>query len=426
MDAPTYCRMIEAEHPAQAQARMNDPTATKTYPIYTCSNTHTDYFRLLNECLRKQGLRCTAVTQLSEREYRMASRRRGVAKVYIRLQMYLVYPLRLIGKAMFASSRVTFVITSNTFYAPLLVALVGLVKRFKTVHLLYDLYPDAIEVSSNLPETSLVSRVLGSVTRWTQRLCNGSVYLGDFLRAHAERRWGRCQAGCTIHIGANPELFRLPHMLPSVGPIWLHYGGQIGLMHDADALIACVKAIQDQNIPNIRFSFLVSGAHAKRLKNELGSFSVDIGDAIPSEEWRQRIRSFHVGLVSLSPGGATVCLPSKTYAMMAGGLAIIAICPRWSDLATLVLEHEAGWVINNSPYRETSDLASPDYLRRARAKRPDAQIAQEFVQLIREVLSERHDLERKRQNALRAADTVFRAEYLAPQWKSFLQGIQTR
>ena len=95
---------------------------------------------------------------------------------------------------------------------------------------------------------------------------------------------------------------------------------------------------------------------------------VKIRTAIDSEIWRKDIRNFHVGLVSLSPGGASVCLPSKTYSMMAGGLSIIGICPEWSDLANLIKEMDAGWVVNNSIYSSTSQLKSGEKKRALRAQ----------------------------------------------------------
>ena len=55
-----------------------------------------------------------------------------------------------------------------------------------------------------------------------------------------------------------------------------------------------------------------------------------------------------VGLVSLSAGGANVCLPSKAYGMMACGMAILALCPKESDLGLLISENEVGWVVDTT------------------------------------------------------------------------------
>ncbi|MCI0537729.1 MAG: hypothetical protein L0Z50_21145 [Verrucomicrobiales bacterium] len=398
-------------------------------PICTCSSVHTDYFQLLNDTIRQLGYRVVSISALDEFEYRKASRNKGFRKLKLRLVMYLVFPLKLLVAAVGASRNSLFLITSNTFYAPLMVALVGQLRGFRTIQLVYDLFPDAVEVAGGIQTRGLVSRLLGASTRFTRSLCDACVYLGEFLRAHAETRWGACRISRAIHIGANMELFENPPNDNNEKPLVVHYGGQLGYMHDAETLVKCLQCFlgrSDEVMERIRFSFLISGARSQMFREAMATLPIDIGDALPSREWRKRIGEFQIGLVTLSPGGATVCLPSKTYAMMAGGLAILAICPLWSDLAKVVLDNDAGWVVNNSAFRTVERIAGEEYARQVRKPRAEEEVIEEFCNILRLVANRPDLLELKRANARKAAREAYDQGSLSRDWAELISAVKDR
>lgn len=346
----------------------------------------------------------------------------------MRMAMYLSYPIYLLAAVLAAPKDSIFIVSSNTFYAALLVSLVGKLKGIRTINLVYDLFPDALEVSGKLKPSGLGANLLGFFSRWAQQSSSTSVFLGEFLRSHAERRWGPAEpCSAAIHIGADSSLFRIPSFEVRDGPLVLHYGGQLGYMHDPDSLIASVARIKEVGaLKEIRVSFLVSGAYALKVHKTLIPLGIEVEGAIPSDEWRKRIADFHIGLVSLSPGGATVCLPSKTYAMMAGGLAIIAICPAWSDLARLIIDHDAGWVVNNSPYESMSELDGENYLERVRATRPLTEVTNDFLSAVSHAASDRKTLQEKRRNAHAAVGRCYSRRRLAQAWSELLEELDKR
>jgi hypothetical protein len=140
--------------------------------------------------------------------------------------------------------------------------------------------------------------------------------------------------------------------------------------------------------------------------------------------WREKVQHFQVGLVSLSPAGATVCLPSKTYAMMAGGLAIIAICPVWSDLANLVLDSGAGWIINNSPYEKLAAPGTDEYLAMTREARAVEDVQVDFCALVEQLASRNDLVENARRNARAAVAAQFSRDPLVAEWKKLLEKLQ--
>lgn len=400
--------------------------AKQKVKIYACSNVSIDYFFFLCKTVATDGYEVEPVYLLDENTYRKLAKTAGIKKIWLRIQTYFIYPLLVIYKAVLAPRGSVFIVTSNTFFAPLLVKWATFYKRLPVIHLLYDLFPDAMEVAGKAKPGSFASLFVGRITRLNQSRCNGTVYLGDFLKQHAESRWGKAPFGKIIHISTDLTLYENNFTpLEPKPPVIVHYGGQLGYLHDAVSIIECVKAIhQDPYLSDkVTFNFYVSGAQAEFLEKSLAGYRVQVISTVPSSQWRKDIAAFHIGLVSLSPGGASVCLPSKSFGMMAGGMAMLGICPKWSDLAGLIEDLDAGWVINNSAHQSAPDGADPEYLSKINDKRDMASIISDFKAILQLVYEDNHVLNQKRKNAFEGVRSKHNIEILGRQWGEFIRMV---
>lgn len=399
--------------------------AGKKLKVYTCSNVAMDYFIFLSETIKNAGYEVELLFLVSEGAYRRNGKNLGLKKVYLRFQMYVGYPLYLIYKVLTAQRHSCFVVTSNTFYAPYLVKSLAGLKKAKVIHLLYDLYPDAIEVAGMIGNDSSTSKMIGKIMQKIQAKCDATVYLGEYLKQHAEGRWGRAAVSEVIDISTDLALFKQPFkpVLTSKKLI-LHYGGQLGHLHDSESLIESVKYVLGSDIaPQVEFNFYVSGAQAQHLSESLSAYPVKIISAVPSVQWREDIGAFHLGMVSLSTGGASVCLPSKTYGMMAGGMAILAICPQWSDLASLVRSNNAGWVVNNSTFDTAAALRVGDYHENLNDRRTTNDIVLDFYKTLKQVLSDEQRLASMRANAFSSMRQHYDINTLSNKWESLIENL---
>jgi len=392
--------------------------------VYVCTSVFIDYTLYLKKCLEYSGYYVEMIAFLNEQRYRSSLKSGWMSNLKLRFCMYVLYPLKLSINVLCSPSDSVFVVTSNTFYAPTIASICARFKNRKIVNLIYDLYPDALEVAGVIKHGSAISKILGVISRRNCKASNCSVYLGEFLRKHSENRWGRSGNTETIDISADLSLY-LPNRIFDGGKIRIHYGGQIGYMHDADSLIESVlSVVKDDALKKMfEFSFRVSGAQAKHVEESFKGLQVLVSPPLPSEQWREEIRSYNIGLVTLSPGGATVCLPSKSYAMMAAGLPIIAICPLWSDLAQMLLSTNAGWVVSNSPYMSCDELSCKDYQARCMEKLPLEEVKNSFVTLLKHISENQLELLEKRSGALHAMKSVYGKSAISLRWKSILESI---
>jgi hypothetical protein len=394
--------------------------------IYICSSVGADYFFFLSKTIAMSGYDVKPFYLITEQDYRNATKNKGLKKLFLRFQMYVSYPLILIFKVLTCKKESIFVVTSSAFYAPFLVKIWAIPRKTKVIHLLYDLYPDALEIAEVIPTDGIISKSIGIITKWNQYKCDATVYLGKFLQKHAERRWGYPVISKTIDISTDLSLYNPDFIVDSTNEkIIIHYGGQLGYLHDAISVIECTKFILKSDISQFfEFNFYVSGSQAKLLNESLEGYDVKIKSAIASDVWRNDISNFHIGLVSLSPGGGSVCLPSKTYAMMAGGLAIIGITPIWSDLSNLIKDIDAGWIINNSSIDDESKLEESNYLGNLIKIRNIDCIKSDFYAVLSSVLENKSILKEKRINAFNGVRSKYGIENLSKKWGNLINELQ--
>lgn len=361
------------------------------------------------------------VFSITELKYRQLAAGSRLARLRLRLAMYIWYPLKVLSVAMLARSTTVLIVSSNTFFAPLLAWACSRMQRPVIVHWRCDLYPDALVVARNIPEGGWVEYVIGCVQWLMNRTCDQVVAVGSLLLEHANYRWGKPRRSTFIDNVPSDEtsFFHVIERTPT--SLGFHYGGQMGYMHEPDSMASFVRVALLAGGPRVHFDFRMSGAYRPQFEAAIRDTGLVVNGPIENAQWKVLIQNYQIGLVSLSPGGATVSLPSKIYSMLAGGLAIVAICPTWSDLAEIVHTTESGWVINNSPYQTVTQLTEGDYAINCQTRRSLAEVEAESGRLVAELLGDHKEVERRQRNAVRAAQEVFGLPELRRRWSAVLE-----
>jgi len=372
--------------------------------IVVCSCVDSD---LVRSVAARIGTEASTYTTVAETRYRALSGGGRPARFWLRWLMTGGYSIRLGWRVLRSESDTLWVVTTNPFFAPGLAAVVSKLRGQKVVHHVFDLYPDALVAAGVAKEGSIVANLIAVWTRFSQRTCAGAVYLGEELRRHTEACHGATPCSAVIAVSADEREF-LPAQRDTLseGPLRLHYGGHLGAMHDADGLVeGCGVLAAERAVGRVEFHFMVGGEGARRLSGVSAEVGVAMHGTIASAAWREEAARHHIGLVALTPAGMHVCLPSKVYAMMAAGLAIVAICPERSDLATLVRETGAGWVIDNTD---------------GNAK----ETGRRFADLVRELIAKPEMVHEARRCARRAAETTYGHVETSRRWREFVAELK--
>jgi glycosyltransferase involved in cell wall biosynthesis len=407
--------------------------------------------------LNASGAKAEQRFQISERSYRSA--KSTLARLFLRFRQYVAYPVQLVVALlarrvkMFKCSKVgkvpepsdlstrrineetvntlapahssresalsdfptlipshssdsVAVVSTNTFYAPLLATYL----HPNVVHLVYDLFPEAMIHSGKWTEGTLKVRVVRWITKQTLKRAKTNVFLGQRLKDYVESIHGPVENAAIIAVGADQALFgqspkeRLgcegmnvgkcesqdssnvptfpfsdsePKAQPSI-----LYCGNFGNMHDSQTLFEYWRqlsrsdvlqpsssrtdadsAIQPLNHSTTQplitfppshfptFHFCCSGPKRAELEAVLSELPADLkkqiqlGGGLDQAKWIATMESADVALVTMVPGSETVVMPSKTYSAMMAGQAILAIVPEDSDLVDLIKAADCGWFV---------------------------------------------------------------------------------
>ena len=362
------------------------------------------FMQALVDAIRAQGWPAEHRYAISSAAYRGATT--PLKRIVLRLRMYIEYPLRLAVACALARGPQVHVVTTNTFYAPWVASLFS-GRRQQVVHLVWDLFPDALIEGSPRKRGWVVDRIECLVQR-TFRRAALNVFLGERLLAHARSRFRDVPRACIIPVGADARPFAdaPPREVAADEAVDILYCGNLGSMHDTVTVLEALRHWDWRAAPlrGIHLTFHASGPMYAAFQQEvrqvggLDPAQVRLESALGNADWTRRMTRAHVALVTMKPGSEKVVMPSKTYSALAAGQAVLAVCPRDSDLAGLVAREDCGWVV------EPGDL---DGLRRA----------------LDEIATRRDLLSVRRRNAFRAGQDRYSDVAVGRQWARRLEAL---
>lgn len=357
----------------------------------------------LCDILTERGITCEHFHGISLDRYR--SVRPGVPRLLSRLKQYINFPLRFLWRVKVKGYRqaICFVATTNPFYLPLIATLSGK----PVIHLVYDLYPEALIFAGKTRADSLLSRFVRRVVGMAFRRSQVNVFLGERLLRAAADTHGPIPRSCIIPVGADSRPFtQPPGPVMEEGPRIL-YCGNYGHMHDIGTLLELVrqKGIGALTMNGtLNWQFHASGENVKYLREEMRPFMnqigsrLTIGSPLEDGEWVTVMQKAHIALVAMIPGSERVVMPSKTYSALCAGQAILAIAPENSDLIDLIKEEGCGWWI------EPGNIDG-------------------LEAVIHEIASRPKELQRRREAAYAAGHQKYSTKVLADRWYSLLLDV---
>lgn len=366
--------------------------------------TSTEYGGFMNALMEKlgeNGIEASQRFNISEAIYRSA--RSSPQRLLLRFRQYIIYPIQLsfnlFYEALAGNSKRPVVVATNTFFAPLLATFFN--KR--VVHLVYDLFPEAMIHSGKWQEHQFRVKFFRWLVGLSLKHSVTNIFLGERLKNYVESIHGSLPNSKIIAVGADETPFTKLEPLEDSERIKILYCGNFGNMHESKTLLDIWQSGVDNSF---QFLFHCSGPKRKELelfkkKHEaiLGDH-LQVNEGLSNEEWVKVMQSSQIALVTMSEGSQEVVMPSKTYSAMMAGQAILAVAPENSDLVDLIKTTNCGWWV------VPGDVLG-------------------FQKCLLEVQSDKGLLLKKRHNAFRVAHEQFGQGSLAKQWVEVFQSLQS-
>ena len=180
----------------------------KTVEFYS-STEYSGFLASLVQELRQSGIDARQCYLISEKRYRAS--KSFVACLGLRLGQYFLYPIwlsvrlfrRFLCRWLYRSGGDVCVVSTNTFYAPLIATFL----HPNVVHLVYDLFPEALIHSGKWHEGTLKVRVVRWLVGQTFKRAQLYIFLGERLKEYVEATYGQQLHSKIIPVGADQSLF---------------------------------------------------------------------------------------------------------------------------------------------------------------------------------------------------------------------------
>lgn len=294
---------------------------------------------------------------------------------------------------------------------PFVTALACFLRRARCWVWVLDTYPEVLIAAGLCRPKSLLARTLDTANRYLYRFCEGVVVLGRCMESKAHARLRSRDAAKVRVIRTWADIDTVPQLpraesefLRELGldqKFVVQFAGNISRVNDIETLVEAAALLQSD--PRIHFLIVGRGGRRVWLQQQIEKrrlANMTLVEWLPRSEAAKLHQAADVVLIPLIRGMAGAAVPSRLYNSLAAGRPIIAATEAFSELARIVEEERAGWVV---------DPGDPARLATA----------------VRESSQDRSRLERMGERARRAAEVRFSPDTIIQEWVDLLAGPGT-
>jgi colanic acid biosynthesis glycosyl transferase WcaI len=247
-------------------------------------------------------------------------------------------------------------IVTNPPLAPFLLRWATRLKGARFCLLVHDIYPDVLVPLKMLQPTGLPYRLLEWANSRLYQSCDHIIVLGRdmkrLVRSKLHRpdpppitiipNWGEVEA-----ITPRPrQESRLARSLGFDGASLVAlYSGNHGKTHN---LLEWVDVACEPGAQTIQFLFIGDGTGKRplvKLAANRQANNMTFLDFVDRAELNDSLNAGDIGLISFIPGMEGISVPSRLYNLFAAGKPVLAVCGADSELASVIREEDAGWVV---------------------------------------------------------------------------------
>jgi colanic acid biosynthesis glycosyl transferase WcaI len=221
-------------------------------------------------------------------------------------------------------------------------------RRTPWVLWLHDILPDGAASSGIVDEGSLVIRASRRLESAAYRHADRIVVLSQ---AFTDNLTGKGVPEGKIELIYDPAT-RVPQSEPSFAsqaePPRLLSMGNIGYSQGLAPLVAAFERSDALADTPVRFVITGNGMAAEDTRSEIASDRVEMLGVVDDERLERELQSATIAFVSQQHEGAEFNIPSKIMNFMAYGLPVLAAVNPGGEVARIVEQAGAGWVVDSS------------------------------------------------------------------------------
>ncbi len=324
--------------------------------------------RLVRE-LRGLGQEASVLDEFAPSRWRELMNRGRSGRTWARLKSLAAFPLKSLADATFGDTE-TVIPTTNPFTLPPWMVMTRAIHGRMVVPLVYDLYPDAMEVAGVASSQGAVAQAARFLNRIMVQEADGVVFIGRRMADHVIANYGEPKRYTIIETGADASEFDPSSLGPAESQTELEafcddhfvisYVGAMGAMHDWQTLAELIPNVLERH-EKAAFVIAATGPGVASLKDALQTLDsprLRFIEPLSDNAWARLLVRSHVSLVSLREEARHTSCPSKTFSALAASSAVLAIGPVDSDLGDVLVQSQGGRMVGNGRVDEAVSILS--------------------------------------------------------------------
>lgn len=267
---------------------------------------------------------------------------------------YLLFSIECFWKA--ATVPADFIFTGSG--PPTQGVVVGLAKKVsgkKVIYNLQDIFPDSLVTSGICGENSFLMKIGHAMENFTYRNADHIITITDDMKANimkkgvpedkisVVRNW--IDTDKVKHISREDNLLFDELKLPRDG-FYVVYAGNLGKVQGVDVILNAASLMK--NYRDIKFVIFGNGSEEENLIKIVNDKHLDNVLMYPLQPF-ERVSEVYsmadVSIITCTPGTGGSGMPSKTWAIMAAGVPIIASFDMPSEMERTIEEAECGFCV---------------------------------------------------------------------------------
>ncbi len=240
-------------------------------------------------------------------------------------------------------------VSASPSFPALLPAIVNArVRRTPWVLWLHDILPDGAASSGIVDESSLVIRASRRLESAAYHHADRIVVLSQAFTLNLTEKGVPEAKIQLIYDPATRTPQREPSFEPHAEPPRLLSMGNIGYSQGLTPLVAAFESSDALADTPIRFVITGNGMAAEDTRSEIRSDRVEMPGVVDDDRLEEELQGATIAFVSQQHEGAEFNIPSKIMNFMAYGLPILAAVNPSGEVARIVKQADAGWVVDSA------------------------------------------------------------------------------
>jgi len=274
------------------------------------------------------------------------------SSVLRRLTTWTQFTLKATWRLLHRERHIPLFVVTNPPFMPIAAWVLHAFQGRRYILLEWDIYPQILVVMGLIDSGNIIYRLWRIGHAQALRHADVIITIGNGLADELRRIAGDAELPVSVipnwvdtdwirplPPGKNP--FVREHQLED--KLVILYSGNLGSTHSIETILEVARLMADA--PDVIFLIIGEGSkrHIVESSIERGTTpNVRLLPLQPAHRLPLSLSSGHIGIVTLQKGYECLSMPSKTYAMMAAGNAILGISQPPNDLEATIRRHECG------------------------------------------------------------------------------------